>query len=70
MFQFPTFAPHISLYEIPVRQVGFPIRIPVLHLSLSHPHGFSQSAASFFARYRQGIHQMPLSFNRMHIINT
>ena len=39
---------------------GSPIRISSDQSSLSAPRGFSQSATSFIAFTRQGIHQMPL----------
>ena len=38
---------------------GSPIRISSDQSSLSAPRGFSQSATSFIAFTRQGIHQMP-----------
>ncbi len=38
---------------------GCPIRISPDQSSLSAPRGFSQSATSFIAFTRQGIHQMP-----------
>ncbi len=40
-------------------QVGFPIRKSMDQRVLSPPHGLSQSATSFIASYRQGIHQTP-----------
>ena len=40
-------------------QVGFPIRKSADQRVLSPPHGLSQSATSFIASYRQGIHQTP-----------
>ena len=40
-------------------QVGFPIRRSADQRVLSPPHGLSQSATSFIASYRQGIHQTP-----------
>ena len=42
-------------------QVGFPIRKSMDQRVLSPPHGLSQSATSFIASYRQGIHQTPFS---------
>ena len=39
---------------------GFPIRRSADQRVLSPPHGLSQSATSFIASQRQGIHQMPL----------
>ena len=40
-------------------QVGCPIRRSADQRVLSPPHGLSQSATSFIASYRQGIHQTP-----------
>ena len=40
---------------------GFPIRKSADQRSLSSPRGLSQSATSFIASWRQGIHQMPFS---------
>ena len=40
--------------------MGFPIRKSADQRVLSPPHGLSQSATSFIASYRQGIHQTPL----------
>ena len=40
-------------------QVGFPIRKSRDQRVLSPPPGLSQSATSFIASYRQGIHQTP-----------
>ena len=51
---------------IPIKSVGSPIRIFTDHRSLSSPHDFSQSATSFFASNRQGIHQMPFFFLDSH----
>ena len=51
---------------IPIKSVGSPIRIFTDHRLLSSPHDFSQSATSFFASNRQGIHQMPLLFLDSH----
>ena len=48
------------------RSVGSPIRIFTDHRLLSSPHDFSQSATSFFASNRQGIHQMPFFFLDSH----
>jgi hypothetical protein len=42
------------------RRVGFPIRISADQRVLSPPRSFSQSATSFIASQRQGIHQTPL----------
>ena len=42
-------------------QVGCPIRKSRDQRVLSPPPGLSQSAASFIASYRQGIHQTPFS---------
>ena len=42
--------------------VGSPIQIFTDQRLLSSPRDFSQSATSFFASNRQGIHQMPFSF--------
>ena len=42
-------------------QVGCPIRKSMDQRVLSPPHGLSQSATSFIASYRLGIHQTPLS---------
>ena len=39
--------------------MGFPIRKSADQRVLSPPHGLSQSATSFIASYRQGIHQTP-----------
>ncbi len=41
--------------------MGFPIRKSMDQRVLSPPHGLSQSATSFIASYRQGIHQTPFS---------
>ena len=41
--------------------VGCPIRKSADQRSLSSPRGLSQSATSFIASWRQGIHQMPFS---------
>ena len=42
-------------------QTGFPIRKSADQRVLSPPHGLSQSATSFIASYRLGIHQTPFS---------
>ena len=42
-------------------QVGFPIRKSAGQRVLSPNRGLSQSATSFIASYRQGIHQTPFS---------
>ena len=42
-------------------QVGFPIRKSADQRVLSPPHGLSQSATSFIASCRQGIHRTPFS---------
>lgn len=42
--------------------MGCPIQTFTDQRLLSSPRDFSQSATSFFASYRQGIHQMPLTF--------
>ena len=42
-------------------QVGFPIRKSAGQRVLSPRRGLSQSATSFIASYRQGIHQTPFS---------
>ena len=41
---------------------GCPIRISADQRSLASPRGLTQRATSFIASYRQGIHQMPLSY--------
>ena len=46
--------------------MGSPIQIFTDLGSLSSPRNFSQSATSFFASNRQGIHQMPFSFLDSH----
>ena len=48
--------------KIPLKAVGFPIRIFADQRLLSSPRNFSQSATSFIASDCQGIHQMPLTF--------
>ena len=47
--------------------VGFPIRRSTDQRVLSPPRGLSQSATSFIAFTRQGIHQMPFSRLRARI---
>ena len=41
---------------------GCPIRKSADQRSLASPRGLTQRATSFIASYRQGIHQMPLSY--------
>ena len=41
--------------------MGFPIRISTDQRLFAPSRSFSQRTTSFFASYRQGIHQMPLS---------
>ena len=64
MFQFTRFAPQTYLFSSRycLKAVGCPIQISADQRLLSSPRSFSQSATSFFASYRQGIHQMPLTF--------
>ena len=52
-------ANHCETQSIAGYQVGFPIRKSADQRVLSPPHGLSQSATSFIASYRQGIHQTP-----------
>ena len=52
-------ANHCQRQSIAGYQVGFPIRKSADQRVLSPPHGLSQSATSFIASYRQGIHQTP-----------
>ena len=52
-------ANHCQRQSIAGYQVGFPIRKSMDQRVLSPPHGLSQSATSFIASYRQGIHQTP-----------
>ena len=65
MFQFPGFAS--TSYEFRCRYpkgVGCPIRTPRDQSLLAAPPRFSQRATSFFASWRQGIHQMPFSYSK------
>ena len=65
MFQFPGFASRT--YEFSARyliEVGCPIRTPRDQRLLAAPPSFSQRATSFFASWRQGIHQMPFSYSK------
>ena len=48
-----------SVQDLPCGR-GCPIRRPADQRALAPPRSFSQRATSFFASWRQGIHQMPL----------
>ena len=63
MFQFPGFAfnPYEFRAKYLLTKVGFPIRKSSDQRLFAPSRSLSQRTTSFFASYRQGIHQMPLS---------
>ena len=65
MFQFPGFASAPYGFRCGyLIEVGCPIRTPRDQRLLAAPPSFSQRATSFFASWRQGIHQMPFSYSK------
>ena len=64
MFQFPGFPPHglwdSSMGDWTLLQPGSPIRTSTTQSPLTAPRGFSQLVASFFGKWRLGIHPVPL----------
>jgi hypothetical protein len=65
MFQFPGFASTAYVFSRRyLIEVGCPIRTPRDQRLLAAPPRFSQRATSFFASWRQGIHQMPFSYSK------
>ena len=65
MFQFPGFASTAYVFSCRyLIEVGCPIRTPRDQRLLAAPPRFSQRATSFFASWRQGIHQMPFSYSK------
>jgi hypothetical protein len=65
MFQFPGFASTAYVFSRRyLIEVGCPIRTPRDQSLLAAPPRFSQRATSFFASWRQGIHQMPFSYSK------
>jgi hypothetical protein len=63
MFQFPGFASTPYVFRCGyLIEVGCPIRTPRDQRLLAAPPRFSQRATSFVASWRQGIHQMPLTY--------
>ena len=67
MFQFPGFASTPYVFRCGyLIEVGCPIRTPRDQRLLAAPPRFSQRATSFFASWRQGIHQMPFSYSKTH----